>query len=332
MSKRLIALKLSRRRILRLSASFIALPTLARVARAQPYPARPVRIIVPVAPGGSTDIVARLVGQFLSERLGQPFVVENRPGAGGNIGTEAAVKSPADGYTLLLVNVANATNSVFYEKLAFNFRRDIAPVAGIDRQPYAVLVQPSFPAKSIPEFVDYAKAHPGKINMASTGNGTGGHLAGELFKMMTGVDMVHVPYRGSAPAMTDLIGGQVNVYFGSVGTSVEHIRAGRLRALAVTTIERSDAIPDVPTVREFLSGYEASFWTGVGAPRDTPAEIVRKLNDEINTILANPKMRSRLTELGSAPIAMSPVEFGKLFDEEAEKWGKVVKFAGIKPD
>lgn len=332
MSKRRVALKLSRRRILHLSASFIALPTLARVAAAQPYPARPVRIIVPVAAGGSTDIVARLLGQFLSERLGQPLIVENRPGAGGIIGTEAAVKSPADGYTLLLVNNGIATNSLLYERLPFNFRRDIAPVAAIERQPYAVLVQASFPAKSIPELVDYARTHSGKINMASTGNGTGGHLAGELFKMMTGINMVHVPYRGSAPAMTDVIGGQVNVYFGSVGTSMEHIRAGRLRALAVTTIERSNAIPDVPTVSDFLPGYEASFWTGVGAPRDTPAEIVRKLNNEINTILANSTMKSRLTELGSEPIAMSPAEFGRLFDKEAEKWGKVVKFAGIKPD
>ncbi|PWT89338.1 MAG: MFS transporter [Proteobacteria bacterium] len=324
--------KFSRRRILHLSAGLITLPALAGVARAQPYPARPVRIIVPVAPGGSTDIVARLLGQFLSERLGQPFVIENRPGAGGNIGTEAAVKSIADGYTLLLVNVGIATNSVFYEKLSFNFRRDIAPVARVDRQPYVMLVHPSFPAKSIPEFVDYAKAHSGKINMASTGNGTGGHLAGELFKMLTGINMVHVPYRGSAPAMTDLISGQVNVYFGSLGTSMEHIRAGRLRALAVTTVERSDAIPNIPTVSDFLPGYEASFWTGVGAPRDTPAEIVGKLNQEINSILADPRMKSRLTELGSAPVAMSPKEFGKLFDEEAEKWGKVIKFAGIKPD
>ena len=242
------------------------------------------------------------------------------------------MKSLGDGYTLLLVNVANATNSVFYKTLPFNFRRDIASVAGLDRQPYAMLVQPSFPAKSIPEFVDYAKAHSGKINMASTGNGTGGHLAGELFQMKAGVNMVHVPYRGSAPALTDLIGGQVNVYFGSVGTSVEHIRAGRLRALAVTTTRRSDAIPDIPTVAEFLPGYEASFWTGVGAPRDTPLEIVTKLNNEINTVLVDPRMKSRLTELGSAPIAMSAVDFGKLFDEEAEKWGKVIKFAGIKPD
>jgi tripartite-type tricarboxylate transporter receptor subunit TctC len=315
-----------------MSASILTLPALANVTRAQSYPARPVRIIVPVAPGGSTDIVARLLGQFLSERIGQPFVVENRPGAGGNIGTEAVVKSPADGYTLLLVNVANATNSVFYEKLPFNFRRDIALVAGIDRQPYAMLVRPSFPAKSIPEFVEYAKAHPGKINMASTGNGTGGHLAGELFQMMTGINMVHVPYRGSAPAMTDLIGGQVDVYFGSVGTSVEHIRTGSLRALAVTTFKRSEAIPDIPTVSDFLPGYEASFWTGIGAPRDTSLEIVGKLNNEINPILADPRMKSRLTELGSAPIVLSPAEFGKLFDQEVEKWGKVVKFAGIKPD
>jgi tripartite-type tricarboxylate transporter receptor subunit TctC len=324
--------KISRRRALSLGASIIALPALASVARAQPYPVRPVRIIVPVAPGGSTDIVARLLGQFLSERLEQPFVVENRPGAGVNIGTEAAVKSPADGYTLLLVNVANATSSAFYEKLPFNFRRDITPVAGLDRQPYAMLVQSSFPAKSILEFVDYAKAHSGKINMASTGIGTGGHLAGELFQMKTGINMVHVPYRGSAPAMTDLMGGQVNVYFGSVGTSVEHIKAGKLRALAVTTTERSSAMPDIPTVSEFLPGYEASFWTGVGAPRDTPPEIVTKLNNEINTVLADPRMKSRLSELGSTPIAMSPAEFGKLFDEEAEKWGKVIKFAGIKPD
>ncbi|MFL6305731.1 MAG: Bug family tripartite tricarboxylate transporter substrate binding protein [Candidatus Sulfotelmatobacter sp.] len=324
--------KFSRRRTLYLGTSIVALPALARVARAQPYPVRPVRIIVPVAPGGSTDIVARLLSQFLSERLGHPFVVENRPGAGGNVGTETVVKAPADGYTLLLINVANATNSAFYKKLPFNFRRDIAPVAGFDRQPYAMLVQPSFLAKSIPEFVEYAKAHPGKINMASTGNGTGGHLAGELFQMKTGITMVHVPYRGSAPAITDLIGGQVNVYFGSLGTSVEHITSGRLRALAVTSTERSSAIQDIPTMGEFLPGCEASFWTGVGAPRETPREIVTKLNDEINLVLADSSMKSRLSELGSAPLAMSPADFGKLFDEETEKWGKVIKFAGITPD
>jgi tripartite-type tricarboxylate transporter receptor subunit TctC len=331
-SKGQVAAKISRRRLLHISASISVLAAFGHVAQAQPYPARPVRVIVPVAAGGSTDILARLLGQSLSDRLGQPFIVENRPGAGGNIGTEAAVKSPPDGYTLLLINIANATNSVFYEKLPFNFRHDIAPVAGIDRQPYVMLVRPSLPAKSIPEFIAYAKANPDKINMASTGNGTGGHLSGELFKMMTGVNMVHVPYRGSAPAMTDLISGQVDVYFASVATSMEHIRAGRLRALAVTTAKRSEALPNTPTVSDFLPGYEASFWSGVGAPRDTPIEIIGRLNKEINTVLAESKFKARLVELGSAPTAMSPEEFGKLIDEETEKWGKVVRFAGIKPN
>src|SRR3954447_15464241 len=267
-------MKLARRRILYLTAGAVALPALQHSAWAQTYPLRPVRLIVPVAAGGSTDILARLLGQCLSERLRQPFIVENRPGAGGNIGVEVVVKAPADGYTLLMINVGNATNGALYEKLPFNFIRDIAPVAGIDRQPYVMLVNPSFPAKTIPEFITRAKSGASNVSMASTGSGTGGHVSGELFKIMTGVSMVHVPYRGSAPAITDLISGQVEVYFGSAGTSIEHVKAGRLRALAVTSKKRSDLLPDIPAVDETLPGYEASFWTGVGAPRGTPAHII----------------------------------------------------------
>jgi tripartite-type tricarboxylate transporter receptor subunit TctC len=320
-------MKLPRRNFLHLAAGAVALPAVSRVARAQAYPSRPVRIIVPFAPAGSGDILARLIGQWLSERLGQPFVIENRPGGGGNIGTEAVVRAPADGYTLLLAGTPNTVNVTLYEKLNFNFIRDIAPVAGVIRGSFVMVVNPSVPAKSVPEFIAYAKANPRKVNMASAGNGTGSHIAGELFKMMAGVDMVHVPYRSAGPAITDLLGGQVQVYFVTTVASIEYIRAGRLRALAVTT-----ALPDIPTVGEFLLDYEASNWYGVGAPKATPAEIVEKLNKEINAGLADPNMKARLVDLGGTVLAGSPADFGKLIAEETEKWGKVVKFTGIKAD
>jgi tripartite-type tricarboxylate transporter receptor subunit TctC len=325
-------MKLPRRNFLHLAAGAAALPAVSRIARAQAYPARPVRLIVPLAPGGTSDIVARLMGQWLSERLGQQFVIDNRPGGGSNIGTEAVVRAPADGYTLLLAVAGNAVNATLYDKLNFNFIRDIAPVAGIIRSPYVLVVNPSVPAKSAPEFIAYAKASPRKLNMASPGTGTGAHIAGELFKMMAGVDMVHVPYRGAGPAITDLLGGQVQVYFVTTGASIEYIRAGRLRALAVTTATRSDALPDIPTVGEFVPDYEASAWYGIGAPRNTPVEVIDKLNKEINAGLADPKIKAQLADLSNAPLALSPADFGKLIAEETEKWGKVVKFIGIKAD
>jgi tripartite-type tricarboxylate transporter receptor subunit TctC len=281
--------------------------------------------------GGSADIVARLIGQHLAGKLGQPFVIENRPGAGNNIATEAVVHASADGYTLLLVNPANAINATLYDKLNFTFLQDIAPVAGFMRVPNVAVVHPSVPAKTIPEFIAYAKANPGKINMASSGNGVPSHVAGELFKMMAGVDMVHVPYRGSAPALADLLGGQVQVMFDPLPSSIEHIRAGRLRPLAMTTTTRSDVLPDIPTVGDFLPGYEASTWFGVGAPKNTPAEIVNKLNSEINAALANPKVNARLIELGGTVLVGSPADFGKLIAAETEKWARVVRFAGAKP-
>jgi tripartite-type tricarboxylate transporter receptor subunit TctC len=325
-------MKLPRRTFLHLAAGAAALPVASRIAWAQAYPTRPVRLIVPVAPAGASDITARLIGQWLSERLGQQFVIENRPGGGSNIGTEAGVRAPADGYTLLMVGSYNATNAAFYDKLNFNFIRDIAPVAGVFRGPYVIVVNPSVPAKSVPEFIAYAKANPRKLNMASAGTGTGSHIAGELFKMMAGVDMVHVPYRGGGPALTDLLGGQGQVGFPSTVASIEYIRAGRLRALAVTAATRSDALPDIPTVGEFVPGYEASTWYGVGAPKATPAEIVEKLNKEINAGLADRKLNARLADLGGGPLALSPAEFGKLIADETEKWAKVIKFAGIKAD
>jgi tripartite-type tricarboxylate transporter receptor subunit TctC len=290
-----------------------------------------VRIIAGFPPGGGSDILARLMGQWLSERLNQAFIVENRPGAGGNIATDTVVHAHADGYTLLLVTNANAMNATLYEKLNFNFIRDIAPVASIMGAPSVMEVNPSLPAKTVPEFIAYAKANPGRISMASPGIGTGSHMSGELFKMMTGVNMVQVPYRGDAPALTDLISGQVQVMFCNTVSSVEHIRAGRLRALAVTTATRSDALPDLPTVGEFVQGYETSGWYGVGAPKNTPAEIVEKLNKEINAGLAAPKMKARLADLGGTVLPGSPAEFGKLIADETEKWAKVIKFAGIKP-
>src|SRR6516165_4175532 len=321
-----------RRQFLRLAAGAAALPAVSRFAFAQAYPTRPVRIIVGAAPSGTYDIMARLIGEWLSERLDQPFVIENRPGAGTTIATEAVVKAPPDGYTLLLVGGAAVTSALLYDKLNFNLVRDIAPVAAISREPHVMVVNPSVPASTVPEFIAYAKGNLGNISMASGGMGTVGHLSGELFKMMTGVNLVHVPYRGLAPALTDLLGGQVQVTFASTAPSIEHIRIGKLRALAVTTGTRSEMLPDVPTVGEFVPGYEASTWSGIGAPKATPAEIVEKLNTEINAGLAEPKMKARLADLGGDVLALSPADFGKLIADETEKWRKVVKFTGIKAD
>jgi tripartite-type tricarboxylate transporter receptor subunit TctC len=325
-------MKLPRRQFLHLAAGAAALLAASRIAWAQAWPTRPVRIIVGFAPGGGIDIMARLMGQWLTERLGQQFLIENRPGAGSNVATEAVVRAAPDGYTLLLVNSANAINATLYDKLNFDFIRDIAPVAGVIRVPNVMLVNPSVPAKTIPEFLAYAKANPGKISMASGGIGTPGHVAGELFKMMAGVDMVLVPYRSGGPALTDLLGGQVQVMFPNTGASLEYIKAGKLRALAVTTATRSEALPDIPAVGEFLPGYEASTWTGLGAPKSTPTEIVDKLNKEINAGLADPKMKARLADLGGTPLLGSPADFRKLIAEETDKWAKVVKFSGAKAD
>jgi tripartite-type tricarboxylate transporter receptor subunit TctC len=321
-----------RRQFLHLAAGAAALPAVSNIARAQAYPSRPVRVIVPFGPAGGTDIVARLTGQWLAERLGQPFVIENRPGGASNIGTEAVVRSPPDGYTLLAVDVTPAINATLYENLSFNFIRDIAPVATIDRVANVVVVHPSLPAKTIPEFIAYAKANPGKINMASAGSGSGIHVSGELFKMMTGINMVHVPYRGTGPALTDLLGGQVQVMFATMPAAIEYIKSGKLRALAVTTATRSEALPDLPTVSEFVPGYEASTPHGIGAPKNTPNQIIERLNKEINAALADPKIKARFADLGATPLVGSPVDFGKLMAEETEKWAKVVKFAGIKPE
>jgi len=325
-------MKLPRRRFLRLVASAAALPIVSRMVWAQTYPSRPVRLIVGFPAGGGSDITARLMGQWLSERLGQTFVVENRPGAATNIATEAVVKSAPDGYTLLLFGSSSTINATFYDKLPFNLVHDIAPVASINRVPYVMEVNPSVPAKSVPEFIAYAKANPGKINMASAGNGSVQHVSGELFKMMTGVSMVHVPYRGGAPALTDLIGGQVQIMFDALTGSIQYIRASKLRALAVTTATRSEALPDLPTVGDFVPGYETSSWSGIGAPKDTPTEIIAKLNNEINTALADPKIKARLADLGSVPMPMSPADFGNLIDESVEKWGNVIHTANIKPE
>ena len=325
-------MKLPRRKFLHLTAGAAALPALPRFALAQAYPVGPVRIIVPYAPAGVGDITARLVGQWLLERLGQTFVIENRPGAGANIGTEVVVHAAADGYTLLFVSPANAINATLYANLRFNFIRDITPVASISRGANVMVVHPSFPAKTVPEFIAYAKANPGKVSMASAGNGSAPHICGELFKMMAGVDMVHVPYRGGGPALTDLLGGQVQVYFATTASSVEYIRAGKLRALAVTTATRSEALPDTPTMSEFIPGYEASGFYGLAAPKNTPAEIVDKLNNEINAALADPKMKAQLAEFGGVPMPMTPADFGRLIADETEKWAKVIKFASIKAD
>ena len=324
-------MKLPRRQFLHLAAGATALPAVSRIARAQAYPSRPVRIVVGLTAGSASDIVARLVGQSLSERLGQQFVVENRPGAGTNIAAEAVVRSAPDGYTLLLAASPNAINASLYDKLSFNFIRDIAPVAAISREPNVVLVNPSVPAKAVPEFIAYAKANPGRINMASAGNGTTSHLAGELFKMMTGVNMVHVPYRGGT-ALTDLLAGQVQVFFPPMVVPIAQVKAGKLRALAVTTATRSEALPDIPTVGEFVPGYEASVWFGLGAPYGTPAEIIDKLNQETNAALADPKIKARIAESGGNALAGSPADFGKLIADETEKWGKVIRAANIKLD
>ena len=323
---------LSRRRVLELATGAFAFAGIWRSARAQTYPTRPVRIIVGFPAGGPSDITARLIAQWLSEHLGQEFVVENRPGAASNIATEAALRAPPDGYTLLLVTSTNAVNATFYENLNFNFMSDIAPVAGIIRVPFVMEINPSIPAKTVPEFIAYAKANPGKINMASGGIGTSVHIAGELFKMMAGVNLVHVPYRGSAPALTDMISGQVHVMFVILTSSIQHVRSGALRALAVTSERRSEALPDLPTVGDFLPGYEATAWYGIAAPKKTPSEIVDKLNNEVNTGLADPKIKARFAELASAVIPGSPADFGRLVGDEIQKWAKVVKFSGAKPE
>jgi tripartite-type tricarboxylate transporter receptor subunit TctC len=321
-----------RREFLHLAAGAAAVPALPHIARAQSYPARPVRIVVGFPPGGTTDIIARMMGQWLSERLGQQFIIENRPGAGTNIGTEAVVRSPADGHTLLLAMSANAISATLYDKLNFNFISDISPVAAIMRVPNVMLVNPAVPAKTVPEFIAYAKTNPGKINMASAGIGDGTHMCGELFKMMTGINIVHVPYRGAAPALTDLLGGQVQLYFGLTASSIEYIKVGKLRALAVTTAVRSEVLPNIPTVSEFVPGFEASTWFGVGAPKNTPAEIIDRLNKEVNAGLADPKIKARLAEFGGTALPGSPAEFGKLIADETEKWGNLIRAANIKPE
>jgi tripartite-type tricarboxylate transporter receptor subunit TctC len=325
-------LKLPRRKFLHLTACAAALPVVSRIAWAQAYPTRPVRLMVGFAAGGGYDIVARLIGQWLSERLGQPFVIENRPGAGTNIATEAVVRAPPDGYTLLLIGSTNAINATFYQKLNFNFVDDIAPVSSITQQPQAMLANPSFPAKTIPEFIDYAKANPGKVNMSSSGVGTISHLAGELFKMMAGVNLVHVPFGGNSPALTALLGGQVDVSVASLPSSIEYMRTGKLRGLGVTTAMRAEALPDVPSVGEFVTGYDVTAWYGVGAPKGTPVDIIDKLNNEIDAGLADPKLKARLADLGGTALALSPTDFGKFIAEETEKWGKVIRAANIKPE
>ena len=326
-------MKLPRRRqFLHLAASAAALPFAPHVARAQAYPTRPVRIVVPFAAGGNVDLFARLIGQWLSERLRQPFVIENRPGAGTSIGTEAVVRAAPDGYTLLMASTAATINATIYEKLSFNFVRDIAPVAAVVRTPFVMAVHPSVPAKTVLEFITYAKASSGKLSMASSGIGTTPHVAGELFKMMTGVDMVHVPYRGAGPALTDLIAGQVHVYFTALPEAIEHIRVGKIRALAVTTASQSEILPDTPTLSGVLPGFEASFWAGFGVPKSTPTEIVDNLNKAINAGLADPEIKSRLAELGGTVLVGSPADFGKLIAAETEKWAKVIRAANIKPE
>jgi len=324
-------MKIRRRSFLHFAASMMAMPTLSRLALAEGYPARPVRIIVPFAAGGPTDIIGRLIGQWLSERLGQQFVIENRPGAGGTIGIEAVVRAAPDGYTLLQVGAYSVVSAALYDNLNFSFVRDIAPVASMISTPLVMAVHPSFPARTVPEFIAYAKANPGKINMASSGIGATPHVAGELFKMMAGVDMVHVPYRGNAPALADLLGGQVQVTFDFIPSTVEHIRSGKLRALGVTTTARAAALPGVPALGEFVPGYEASGWFGLGAPRNTPVEIVDAINKETNAILTDEKVKARLADLGGTVLAGSPADFGKLIGVESEKWAKVVKFSGAKP-
>jgi tripartite-type tricarboxylate transporter receptor subunit TctC len=325
-------MKMWRRQFLHLAAGAGAMPAVSRIAWAQAYPTRPVRIVVAAAAGGPTDIVARLMSQWLSERLSQQFIVENRAGGSNNIGTEAVVRAPPDGYTLLLVNAVNAINATLFDKLNYNLIRDIAPIAGIIRVPNVMEVNPSVPAKTVPEFIAYAKANLGKLNMASGGNGSPGHVSGELFKMMAGVSMVHVPYRGSAPALNDLLGGQVQIMFDTMPASIQYIRAGSVRALAVTTATRWEGLPDLPTLSEFVPGYEASGWYGVGGPKNTPTEIIDKLNEEINSGLADPGLKARFADLGGTPLPGTPADFGKLIADEIKKWAKVVKFSGAKVD
>jgi tripartite-type tricarboxylate transporter receptor subunit TctC len=326
------ALKTSRRQFLQLATGFAVNPAFSPTAKAQTYPSRPARIIVGFPPGGAADTTARLMGQWLSERLGQPFVIENRPGAGTNIATESVVKAPADGYTLLLVSVANTVNATLYEWLNFNFIRDIAPVAGLIRGPLVLELNPEVPANTIPEFIAYARANPGRINMASAGNGTPGHMAAEMFQLMTGLDFTDVPYRGGARALTDLLAGHVQAMFDNLPTSLEYIRAARVRPLAVTTATRSDALPDLPTVSEFVPEYEVSSWFGIGVPRDTSEEIIDKLNTAINAGLADPNLNAQLTDSGSIPLGGSRADFFRLIVQETEKWGKVVRAANIKPE
>jgi len=318
--------------IVRLAAVFSVLLAAMGAAPAQDYPNRPIRFVVGYPAGGTTDILARIIGQYMSDRLGQPVIIENKPGAGNNIGTEFVVRAPADGYTMLLVNPANAINTTLYEKLSFNFTNDIAPVGGLMRVPNVMEVNPAVPAKTVPEFIAYAKANPGKVNLASSGAGTSIHMSGELFKMMVGVNMQHVPYRGSAPMLIDLISGQVQVTFDNMPSSIQHVREGKLRALAVTTAARSPALPDVPVVADFVPGYEASAWFGIGVPKGTPAAIIERLNREINSGLADPKVRDKLVDLGGMLMGGTPADFGKVVVEETEKWAKVVKFSGAKAE
>jgi tripartite-type tricarboxylate transporter receptor subunit TctC len=325
-------MRISRRQSLRLAASLASVPLLARSASAQAYPTRPVRIIVGFAPGGAADITARLIAQWLTDQLGQQFLVENRPGAGTNIGTEAVINAAPDGYTLLLVSVANTVNATLYEKLNFDFLHDIVPVAGLVRGPLVMDLALAVPAKTVPEFIAYAKANPGKINMASAGNGTPSHMAGELFKLSTGLDLVHVPYRGAAPALTDVLAGQVQLLFDNLPTSLEHIRAGKVRALAVTTADRSPAVPDLPTVAEFVPGYEVSSWFGIGAPRGTPAAVIDKLNATINDGLTDRRLQARIAEMASVPMRLSPAQFATLIVTESAKWARVVKLSGARAD
>jgi tripartite-type tricarboxylate transporter receptor subunit TctC len=325
-------MKFPRRRFLHLAVGSVALPTVSRIAMAQPYPSRPVHIIVGYAAGGPTDITGRLVGQWLSQRLGQQFVIDNRPGAATNIGAELVVRAPPDGYTLLLVGTTNAINAALYDKLNFNFLRDIAAVASIMRTASVMVVNPSFPAKSVPEFIAYAKANPGKINMATAGVGSPPHIYGELFSAMAGVDLIPVHYRGGGLGLVDLLGGQVQVMFEGITSSIEYVRAGKLRVLAVTTATRSEALPDISTVSEFVPGYEASGWFGLGAPRNTPAQIINTLNREINVALADPTMKARIADLGNSPMPMTPAEFGNFIADETEKWSKVIRTANIKPE
>jgi len=325
-------MKLPRRTFLHLALGAAALPAISRKTWAQVYPTRSVRLIVGFAPGGAPDLLARITGEWLSERLGQPFVIENRPGSGSNTATEAVVNAPPDGYTLLLASIANSVNATIYDKLSYNFIRDVAPVAGLDRQPQVVVVNPSIAPKTLPEFIAYAKANPGTINMASPGNGTGPHIAGELFKMMAGVDMVHVPYRGGGPlVLTDLLSGHVQVFFGATASTIEYIRSGRLRPLAVTTTARLDALPNIPSVGEFVAGYEATQWYGIVAPKNTPPETVDRLNGQINAAFDDARTSARFAALGGARLRISPAELGKLMADETEKWARVVKFAGLKP-